>query len=423
MDSIRYLVISDTHFGCVDSVLNFYTFDEGSERKMSYHEPEKWPVLKKYIVEALAGSDIPCKLILLGDMFELSLADYSFAAVNTCAFLNEISKINGIIGVIYIPGNHDHHIWRQILEYDTVGKINDIVGEGMSGGLLPQNLSLDDFVINHVSPDPSRTIVGQKFLNFLLGISSEKLYCPADFIEIIYPNFMINTAQGPVFFHHGHFCEAWWQLASDYLTDIDTDVSLEMLEDMNSPFTDFIWYAVGQSPHLGKIVRTIYNELGDKDYTELKKVLDMIFEKIDYYDGGIRDNIVKDIKEYFRNGLIKRLLVRRIGKLLSENNSNTHAALRGAKMDNQLSEKLNKLVIRYIENYIHIWIKDYKFTTGCMPKFVFGHTHQISKTQVEVKAIQYEVYNTGGWIIEEGEIHPGVVYIDEKGVIELSNLG
>ena len=125
MPEIQYICISDLHFGAYNSLLT-HTSDDGKldARKKSDVLIHLINVMEEII--SITNKKRKAKFILNGDIFELALANTNEAVMTFDSFLSLTYTKNRkeIFSdkLIYIPGNHDHHLWetareRQYLEY------------------------------------------------------------------------------------------------------------------------------------------------------------------------------------------------------------------------------------------------------------------------------------------------------------------
>jgi len=90
----NYIVVSDLHLG---EEVGEATF--AGQTKIEAFAQE---------LEALGEIE---ELILLGDILELALAPLSQVTEQMAALFQRIYEIPKKI--VYVPGNHDHHIWSQ----------------------------------------------------------------------------------------------------------------------------------------------------------------------------------------------------------------------------------------------------------------------------------------------------------------------
>src|SRR5436853_357282 len=119
MPDIRYVILSDLHFGAENSILTCLKPD-GVEP-----DPHQPSAVMKSLVECLGeligkneGPDKP-QLVLCGDILELALATDNVAAMVFDRFVEEIFPPDGGLfdkKIYFVPGNHDHHLWETARE-------------------------------------------------------------------------------------------------------------------------------------------------------------------------------------------------------------------------------------------------------------------------------------------------------------------
>ena len=128
MGGIRYVCLSDMHFGEEDSLLTRLRGEEEyhatgalppKDDPVDVSEPS--PVLSKLVecmgrvISECGGPKKPI-LVLNGDILELALATTDEAAMAFERFVDLAFRRNGGAlfehEVRYVPGNHDHHLWE-----------------------------------------------------------------------------------------------------------------------------------------------------------------------------------------------------------------------------------------------------------------------------------------------------------------------
>jgi len=73
------------------------------------------------------GGDTPVQLVLMGDALDLGLSPFgdvsrSFAQFLKCMFPHGEEPVLDP-QIVYVPGNHDHHIWRMVQDYMFVSQV------------------------------------------------------------------------------------------------------------------------------------------------------------------------------------------------------------------------------------------------------------------------------------------------------------
>src|SRR5262249_14816802 len=131
MNDIRYVCLSDTHFGADNSLL---TNVKSGSRDVDPFRPS--PVLEKVvsclstlISKNASGAPKPT-LILNGDILELALMTDNMAAMAFERFMELAFPESGEAlfdpEIIYLPGNHDHHLWETAREWQYANYIQGI---------------------------------------------------------------------------------------------------------------------------------------------------------------------------------------------------------------------------------------------------------------------------------------------------------
>lgn len=118
MPSIRYVALSDLHLGQAESLL---THVEAGTGKVIPHVPS--PCLRalatclRELVEQQTEAVRPT-LILNGDILELALCEADQAIKGFAQFIALLTRDNDSVfdEIVYVPGNHDHHLWEMARE-------------------------------------------------------------------------------------------------------------------------------------------------------------------------------------------------------------------------------------------------------------------------------------------------------------------
>jgi UDP-2,3-diacylglucosamine pyrophosphatase LpxH len=133
-NDIRYVCLSDLHLGEEDSLLTHVNLESGEA-----DPTEKSPVLEElatclnYLISKNEDKTKKPTLILVGDILELALTTDNIAAMAFERFIELfMAKSYELFEkIIYVPGNHDHHLWESaretqyVLNYLTTTKPKD----------------------------------------------------------------------------------------------------------------------------------------------------------------------------------------------------------------------------------------------------------------------------------------------------------
>lgn len=186
------------------------------------------------------------ELIILGDLFDLSLASQEKVYEKAGEFFKEIKEIEHLNNIVFVPGNHDHHIWTSIIEDDQIIR-------KIKNGTLPEK-SLQR--VNLIYEDNT-------FLSGFMKGTRKKL-------AVAYPNLFRDTGGTLYFFHHGHLLDRIFTPANTVIRP----ESLQELEAFNASWIEGIWYHMGQAERLGKMVNKGY-----KEFIGMKTLVENYLEK------------------------------------------------------------------------------------------------------------------------------------------------
>jgi len=136
MAEIRWICMSDTHFGAENSILSHVS------ESSSIVQPETPSGVLTQLVECLravvqtnAQNRLPT-LILHGDILELALAEDNVAALSFATFIRLAFAGDSPLfdhTIYYVPGNHDHHLWETARERQYAHYIEQLPPEKRIG--------------------------------------------------------------------------------------------------------------------------------------------------------------------------------------------------------------------------------------------------------------------------------------------------
>ena len=206
MSDIRFVCLSDMHLGEEDSLLtNLRTASTDTDPTQPSPVIVQLVECLKELISKNSGEKKPT-LILTGDILELALATTDQAAMAFERFIELVMPPKEALfeEIIYIPGNHDHHIWEQARETQYVNHIAEIKpGEILDIPWHTTNM----FIYN--KPDLVPCYFITKLVNRYTHLK--------DFVvTTAYPNLGLIEESGRkcVIFTHGHFIEPLYQLMS-----------------------------------------------------------------------------------------------------------------------------------------------------------------------------------------------------------------
>ena len=405
------LVLSDLHLGEEDSILMHLDPSRGVH----------WPyleALRGYLVSELDLSEVRY-LILLGDALDLSLARRRRAFPALKAFLE---VFQGLVseGIIYIPGNHDHHIWVAFQEETQVFcKLRqDRPVEPYYYVLCPY---LDPEGIHLPEHHISRPYGRETFLYHLLPEAARSRDLD---LLVAYPHIYLRTEKASALLTHGHFFEETWTLFTDLLekplreiTHLD-EITLAKLEQINAPFIEFGWYSLGQAGELSVLLEKIWDELHERGAGPITESI--LQDLRDRLDREIHFPWWEAFKEVFSD-LCLDGLVQGIKKLLEQQAREKPRS--GSSLRHKPEILKEKKTRERIQRYLRLSLPDFPG----MNTLVFGHTHipfQKRRLSLEEDGSSRTIscFNTGGWVTDVYRVshllrsRPLVVAFSEEGI-------
>jgi len=210
MKKLKILALSDLHLGEPESVL----FNSGDRFNLIDITIKKIIELSKGDKEYDSGIE---QLILIGDIADLSVASDEEAYENVKIFLTSLLDKVNTDKIIYIPGNHDHHLWVELLKKEY--------GKDNFRDCFPK-IKVDSSILNK-----------EIFIKNCLQSD-----CPTEKIEIYYPNYRFETDSSFYFFDHGHL----FAQALEKFTKARIAKNLENLEDKSYKFMEKVWYKISR---------------------------------------------------------------------------------------------------------------------------------------------------------------------------------
>jgi hypothetical protein len=257
MKKLKVLAISDLHLGEPEGLLN--------NRGVNITD-----VVTNKVAELAKGDgdfeDGIEELILIGDIADLSEATKEEAYTNTKTFLTSLLEKVQIDKVLYISGNHDHHLWVEMLKtYKGKNCYKECV------------------------PKTGVVIKKPKLL-------MEKCF-PPDYkgeVEAHYPFYLLNINSSYFLFDHGHLFSS---LLNKLAKRAGTVTSLDDMENKTYEFMELLWFK-GESSFWIR-----FNNLREKCYDWGRWISDRTRhvsrgasfkeDSTPVYDDSMRDNIIK----------------------------------------------------------------------------------------------------------------------------------
>jgi predicted phosphodiesterase len=400
IDVPKAMFLSDFHIGEVygsvtkalpknDSIKKYYDSTTVNNEKIYYRREVK-KLFKTLHEKCKQNNRIPY-LILMGDIVDMAVHNSSDAMNLAHSIFNDTTIFKGrsftsyFDTIIYIPGNHDHHVWKMLQEQYYISNSMELTG--IASPVQQQIIGVLDLEKGSMSkdsvifPDPQKN-----FLSRILSDTKKPVY-------IAYPNLYIKTDSKHICVTHGHFFEPGWNNSSLNISkpgeSINDSVYFSELEKNNSPLTEFSDYAIAQS--MGGLAQGINDiQYGDssyyQNYLELVELYPQLFPVKPNKVKRTKHNDIQKLLEHPE--LVDSFLVHTQGQMLDE---------------------------------------DMIFNT-----LIYGHTHVPCDSVQYIKDINdlmgytlkfnLSIYNTGGWVGIDDVSKPTPLFLYGNGNIESISL-
>jgi UDP-2,3-diacylglucosamine pyrophosphatase LpxH len=398
LPDVRYVILSDLHFGAENSLLT--ALNETAE---PCADPTKRSPVLDAFVECLAnlisrneGSDPPT-LVLAGDILELALAEDEVATAVFEQFTDLVIGGHRMFAddIWYVPGNHDHHLWESARERLYADTVRSLPAEAK----FPAPTHATSLFAKPDDPALEAALLTAVVKRHNPATSSK--------VRVVYPNLGLATPDHKrvVAIHHGHFIESMYLLMSNlnqlmFAKPLPKDVA--EIEQDNFAWIDFFWSSLGRSGDVGADVNRIY------DMLQSEKAVDQLVL-----------TLASAISERAPGGKVRRWVTRGVVRDLF-----THVLKRAGRLErhhptNSLSANAQKGLQVYLEGPLFTQLSG---ELGSVPEttLVFGHTHKPFESQKEAAGFGQPVRlaNTGGWVVDTIDTNPlqgaSAILIDEN---------
>jgi hypothetical protein len=396
---VRYVCLSDLHLGDPDSILTpFEPAGPSSDPLAGGSVLEQLVVCLEHLLDGKRGDERPI-LILNGDALELAFGTFSQALTNFERLAGLLLQRRLFRQLIYIPGNHDHHIWEVARETQYA----NILAEHDHRFELPP--------LRHVTPLRLEEGVSAYLLNKIIE-RMHPTHGPRDNeheVLVVYPNLALFDRSGRrcVLFHHGHYVEPLYHFFSALrrwlFPDRPPAQSIDEIEEENFGWIEFIWSLLGRSGGAGADMRALFRMLRDPDL-------------FDEFASDLTRRTVKHVDVAWIPGdVLERLALKKLLTWIAPRLSGERSIRRAA-----FSADVRRGIERYLFGPTYRQLRE---EIGDVPEemtFVFGHTHKPFEALLEDPNRQttLEVYNTGGWPIDSREpfeeIGGSILFMNER---------
>lgn len=381
------MVLSDLHLGDRDSVLT--SLIPGTSDVDTARASPALRGLMACLREILTRHQQRTPtLIANGDFIELAFGGVD-QALMTFERFSELAlgpQVKLFDEILYVPGNHDHHMWEMARETQYRHSIADTP---CSSRLPPAR---------HTTPARREGAVPSLLLNEILKHVDHGQHHAAregehreHTVQVMYPNLVLErpALDRAVILHHGHYVEPLYQAFSWARRWAfpwhPPPATLEDIEEENFAWVDFVWSVLGRSGRAGQDVERVFEVIRYED-------------DLQAYASELARRLAPAIKmpflpfEWLRRVVLAQVFGRLAHKLQGERT--------------ELEAVCTPRTVAGIRSYLYgPSFKQLEDELQRLPEdvtFVMGHTHKPFESMIASPdgARSVPVYNTGGWTVD-----------------------
>jgi hypothetical protein len=400
MPDIRYVLLSDLHFGAENSVLTAQ-FPNSTVVDPS-RAGEVMTLLMECLAELISKNEDSRRptLVLGGDVLELALAEDHVAVMVFERFVElAFSRGDPLFDndVLFVPGNHDHHLWEAARERHYADYVSSAPPDEPLRAPWHSTRLLVEFDVAPVTAQLLTALVRRR--PGLDGLH----------VRTVYPNLGLMNESGSraVVYHHGHYVESMYRLVStlnQILFRRPEPSHVWEWEAQNFAWVDFFWSTLGRSGDAGQNVSVAYDLLQSESAVKM-----------------LVANLSAGLGERLGGGTVRRRATTEAARAFLGAVAEHAAARERHHSDAVLSADAELGLQKYIEGPVLL-----QLVTECngdVPvdmAFLFGHTHKPFAVQRSFGGYRRAVgvANTGGWVVDTLDPMPlhgaAAVLLDEK---------
>ncbi len=384
--SIRHVVLSDCHLGARDSLL---THVHGSG-EIADGPSHVLTAFANGMRETLAGAPRP-QLVLLGDALDLGLSPFGDVSKSFLQLLDAFFPKDGEDlfdrEIIYVAGNHDHHLWRMAQDNGFLS--------ALEGGEIPGDLQS----VSNIFGTPSRRC------RLMESLFAHRPHLADASVKIAYPNWGIADSANSraVVMHHGHYLDGMYRALSNmrgFLEDgSPLPATMQQLEQENGPWIDFLWSDLGSAGDIGNEAGSLYATMlsagASHDFAE------SLARRI---TGGLHAKLGINPKMPLKYGVTLDNLIRAAIDLTAGRGAERQRDGYGHVLGEAEIDDLGWYLGTPMAHQMRQELSD-------MPRelsFIFGHTHKPFQDELKVDGypVPVGIFNTGGWVLDEPTLMP-----------------
>jgi len=405
MSALKYVCLSDLHLGAAYSILTGVAPDGRLDLARTSPSLASFGRALREQVSRLAGDGRPT-LILLGDVLDMGLSPTGAVVRAFRRFVEALFPANEpplfADQLLYVPGNHDHHLWR--------GAQDDLFLEKLE---LPEHEGWLPDMIEHTPLFGPPSVSSRLLTRVMRGFP----HLASTRVDIVYPNLgLLDEASGRcVMMHHGHYVDTMY-LALSSLNSLMANSAarpktVSQIERQNGAWVDFVWSDLGGAGAVGQDAMTLYRIL--RDAGESHRFTQLMGDRLLQYLGdsyGVSANSVVTHGVTVSN-LLRAAIDASVGRSAESERSSYDTVLSdGAVAD------LRWYLGHPLRNQL---VAERKLSKVKEAAFIFGHTHKPFQAELVVEgyALPMSIYNTGGWVMDQPTMAPtqgaSAMFIDD----------
>ena len=383
---VRYIVLSDLHLGAENSIL---TRLQAGTTLADSQRPS--PVLTSLVeclrdVVAANGGGEPPTLIVAGDLVELALASPALSLPVVAQFAAALAAGEPVVRdeAIFVPGNHDHHLWEMSRERTAA----EFLQAGTPREQEPASWHTSSMFLSQ--PPHYGAPLLEDAVHYLRDTDRAQ-------VRVVYPDLALTSADGQraVFVTHGHYMEpvgtlfsAMARLADPSSPPLD---NVDLIERENWAWVDFFWGSMGRSTRTGALIEKLYDSMQDP-----RAVQAML--------GGLALSVTKHQSPWLarlEGWGIRRVVGRIVTNKLHERERN--------KTDEVLGEGSRRGLSAYFTAMRNTFERQWERPLPADVTMVVGHTHKPFSQWWDEPAWPaggMRVFNTGGWVVDHAVAQP-----------------
>jgi len=408
----NYICISDLHLGAKYSIFSnrdkktgFYKAAENSDCLVKLVE-----CLQSYLPKVFENEQPPT-LIILGDIIDFSFGSMDDIITAFTQFISLLFPENNEpalvdTNIIYIPGNHDHHIWQSTKDHLAVENfLNTNDDHSYQTTNLYRESNLPSELLNALAQTVNKRIkINLRYPNMGLRLIDKE--CKV-------------KPERSVYFHHGHFIEPMYRMMTvinKFISDIN-DPDIEELERQNGGWIDFFWSSLGASKVERNNSVLLFDIMQNPAATQryAKKIAELFCRYLN------ETYSILPTSQVYKHITIEKIITGAIDSTLGHTFQLERAAwnqvLSKESIDGlrwYLSQPLRTQIME--QHPLPIEGDDLNMDTT----FIFGHTHKPFQDKIPVTGFNapVKVFNCGGWVVDNPRFTSvqggAIVFIDKK---------